>query len=155
MRKLLKNLKCYLLDRYASLKLEEVFANMTEAISKVGPFRTWILTPASSVWIQLVSLNGMFVTGMLLFLYLFNLVAKFSWNYFEVAFCCAMSFGYFACGLHLILKGSKICPKYYRNYSQLEMSFVCFVQVWPKKLHFKAKIQIFLTFFFPANAKMY
>jgi len=116
-------------NRYASLKFEEVFANITEAISKVGPFRTWILTPASSVWIQLVSLNGMFVTGMLLFLYLFNLVAKFSWNYFEVAFCCAMSFGYFACGLHLILKGSKICPKYYRNYSQLEMSFVCFVQV--------------------------
>merc|ERR1712226_1581234 len=97
-------------DTYGSLELkllkfEEVFANMTEAISKVGPFKTWILTPASSVWIQLVSLNGMFVTGMLLFLYLFNFVAKFSWNYFEVAFCCAMSFGYFTCGLHLILKG--------------------------------------------------
>ena len=143
MRKLLKNLKCYLLDRYASLKFEEVFANMTEAISKVGPFKTWILTPASSVWIQLVSSTGMFVTGILLFLYLFNFVAKFSWNYFEVAFCCAMSFGYFTCGLYLILKGSKIYVP-----STIEI-----IHNW--KLHFKAKIQIFLTFFFPANAKMY
>jgi len=99
------------LDKYASSKFEEVFANMTVAISKVGPFKTWILTPASSVWIQLVSLTGMFVTGILLFLYLFNFVAKFSkipWNFFEIAFCCAMSFCYFTCGLHLFIKGSKI-----------------------------------------------
>jgi cytochrome b subunit of formate dehydrogenase len=99
------------LDRYTSLKFKEVFANMTRAISKVGPFKTWILTPASSVWIQLVSLTGMFVTGILLFLNLFNFIAKFSkipWNFFEMAFCCAMSFCYFTCGLHLFIKGSKI-----------------------------------------------
>ena len=97
------------------LNFQEDFTNTTEAMieamAKVGPFKTWILTPASSVWIQLVSLNGMFVTGMLLFLYLFNFVAKFSkipWNFFEMAFCCAMSFCYFTCGLHLFIKGSKI-----------------------------------------------
>ena len=95
------------LDKYASLKFKEVFANMTVAISKVGPFKTWILTPASSVWIQLVSLNGMFVTGLLLFFYLFKF-SKIPLNFFEMAFCCAMSFCYFTCGLHLFIKGSKI-----------------------------------------------
>ena len=109
-----KTCDTYSLNRYTAdsqLQLKEVFANMTEAISKVGPFKTWILTPASSVWIQLVSLTGMFGTGILLFLYLFNFVAKFSkipLNVFEVAFCCAMSFCYFTCGLHLFIKGSKI-----------------------------------------------
>ena len=97
-------------DKYGgSLEVKEVFAKMTEVISKVGPFKTWILTPASSVWIQLVSLTGMFVTGILLFLYLFNFIAKFSkipWNFFEMVFCAAMSFFYFTCGLDLFLKGS-------------------------------------------------
>ena len=99
-------------DKYGgSLEVKEVFAKMTEVISKVGPFKTWILTPASSVWIQLVSLTGMFVTGILLFLYLFNFIAKFSkipWNFFEMVFCAAMSFCYFTCGLDLFIKGLKL-----------------------------------------------
>ena len=99
------------MDKKQMLKFKEIFANITEAMDKVGPFKTWILNPASSVWIQLVSVTGTFVTGILLFLYLFNFVAKFSkipWNFFEMAFCCAMSFCYFTCGLHLFIKGSKI-----------------------------------------------
>ena len=100
-------------DAYKNLEKmqKEFFANRTEAMAKVGPFKTWILTPASSVWIQFVSVTGMSLTGILLFLYVFNFVAKFSktsWNFFEMTFCCAMSFCYFTCGLDLFIKGSKL-----------------------------------------------
>ena len=54
------------------LKFKEIYANMTDAMAKIGPFKTWILTPASSVWIQFVSVTGMSLTGILLFLYVFN-----------------------------------------------------------------------------------
>ena len=86
------------------------FEKDIERIAKFHPFKNLILTPASSVWIQVVSVTGMFVTGILLILYLFNFIAKFSkipWNFFEMAFCAAMSFFYFTCGLDLFLKGSK------------------------------------------------
>ena len=86
------------------------FEEGIEMIAKFHPFKNLILTPASSVWIQVVSVTGMFVTGILLILYLFNFVAKFSktpWNFFETAFCAAMSFFYLTCGLDLFLKGSK------------------------------------------------
>ena len=97
-------------SNWSKSKEKEKVAKMIESIAKMGPFKTWILTPASSVWIQVVSVTGMFVTGILLILYLFNFIAKFSkipWNFFEMAFCAAMSFFYFTCGLDLFLKGSK------------------------------------------------
>ena len=86
------------------------FDKEKEMIAKFHPFKNLILTPASLVWIQVVSVTGMFVTGILLILYLFNFIAKFSkipWNFFEMVFCAAMSFFYFTCGLDLFLKGSK------------------------------------------------
>ena len=92
-------------------KEKEKIAKTIESNAKFNPFKTWILTPASSIWIQLVSVTGMSLTGILLFLYLFNFVAKFSkisWNFFEMTFCCAMSFCYFTCGLDLFIKGSKL-----------------------------------------------
>ena len=98
-------------SNWSKSKEKEKVAKMIESIAKMGPFKTWILTPAFSVWIQFVSVTGMSVTGILLILYLFNFVAKFSkipWNFFEMAFCCAMSFCYLTCGLHLFIKGSKI-----------------------------------------------
>ena len=97
---------------WSKSKEKEKVAKMIESIAKMGPFKTWILTPASSVWIQSVSVAGMSVTGILLILYLFNFVAKFSkipWNFFEMAFCIAMAFFYFTCGLDLFIKGSKLC----------------------------------------------
>ena len=81
-----------------------------EMIPKFYPFKNLILTPASSVWIQVVSVTGMFLTGILLILYLIDFIAKFSkipWSFFEMVFCAAMSFFYFTCGLDLFLKGSK------------------------------------------------
>ena len=94
--------------RYNS-RNKKVFDKAIEMIAKFHPFKNLILTPASSVWIQVVSVTGMFVTGILLILYLFNFVAKFSkipWNFFKMACCAAMSFFYFTCGLDLVLKGS-------------------------------------------------
>ena len=94
--------------RYNSQDKKE-FEEAIEMIAKFHPFINLILTPASSVWIQVVSVTGMFVTGILLILYLFKFIAKFSkipWNFFEMIFCAAMSFFYFTCGLDLFLKGS-------------------------------------------------
>ena len=82
-----------------------------EMIPKFYPFKNLILTPASSVWIQVVSVTGMFLTGILLILYLIDFIAKFSkipWSFFEMVFCAAMSFCYFTCGLDLFIKGLKL-----------------------------------------------
>merc|ERR1712008_628868 len=72
--------------------------------------KTWILTPASSVWIELVSSTGFFITGIFLLFNLVNCVGKFSkipWNFIEMVFCIAMAFFYFTCGLDLFVKGSR------------------------------------------------
>ena len=85
-------------------------AKVIESIAKFGPFKTWILTPASSVWIQLVSSTGFFITGIFLIFNLLNCVGKLSkipWNFFEMVFCIAMAFFYFTCGLDLFVKGSR------------------------------------------------
>ena len=82
---------------------------LLESIAKLRPFKTWILTPAFSVWIKVVSVTGIVGTGILLFLNLFNFVAQFSkipWNFFEMAFCAAMAFFYFTCGLVLFINGT-------------------------------------------------
>ena len=99
---------CDMSDLLTSKEKEKI-AKQIESIAKLGPFKRWISNPASSIWIQLVSVTGIFVTGILLISYVFNFVAKFSktpWNLFEMAFCAAMSFFYFTCGLDLFLKGS-------------------------------------------------
>ena len=99
---------CDMYDLLPSKEKEKI-AKIIELNAKLGPFKTWILTPASSIWIQLVSVTGIFVTGILLISNFFNFVAKFPktpWNLFEMAFCAAMSFFYFTCGVDLFLKGS-------------------------------------------------
>ena len=68
---------CEKYDLFSTEEKENI-AEVTESIAKFGPFKTWILTYASSVWIQLVSLTGLFVTGILLIFYLLNFVERFS-----------------------------------------------------------------------------
>ena len=110
---------------------------LLESIAKLRPFKNWILTPAFSAWIKVVSVTGIVGTGILLFLHLFNFVAQFSnipWNFFEMAFCAVMSFFYFTCGLFLFINGTKFTNEvtkylfpnidYYLTYGTA--SFCCF-----------------------------
>merc|ERR1712110_1215050 len=99
-------------DRHDLLPSEakETLAKEIESIAKFGPFKTWILTPASLVWIELVSSTGFFIAGIFLIFNLLNCVGKFSkipWNFIEMVFCIAMAFFYFTCGLDLFVKGSR------------------------------------------------
>ena len=100
--------KEFLLESIAKLRQE--FDKAIEMIPKFYIFKNWILTPAFSVWIKVVSVTGIVGTGILLLLHLFNFVAQFSkipWNFFEMAFCAVMSFFYFTCGLFLFINGTK------------------------------------------------